>query len=750
QTSVHSTTDNDSNATFRVLSEADGGRNHYSNSRHHHHSRNHQHHDQRGYHRHHHEDSCTNNSDFLTSSNCSQQGWSTMAKSNSFHHQSKRFGGGRPQHTHEMCKSATPDNFRRQNHCGNATKDDLSDMISGLPQQTLGDMFGSVERCVSSDFGNNSANLSQQSVGFARSKTFAHTPPLPTATRVAFVHAFDKSVAGSGSIVGNGSGHLHAGEYENLEADSSLLCSVNRKSITDISVKSSSSDISFEDYKFNQRLQRRNRTPKLINTHCGGRHDHHQYCPHQSHRNCPFGRPLVTSLSTSKRSTLPSISCDGNGGHIQLCWEHLRALEQLGAPKGVRIDTPVIQRKKQKKRMRKQKEPCCSYCSVLPAHRYAEKARSFDPCQQKSPMRHRCSASPVFSVEAIQSQCDLCRRQRRRRVDFGRPSCGCDDIRVSADNDGASDEAEEEEEEDEEEGFSSSRAASDSSLASSALPGVRDTASIMVSSYEFECQQQQSHNAVSSFDSTSGNATPRRCKNKPPTSKLGEDRRGSSSWLQSHISIYEDRCSPSVKTGRATQISSSRRTSVSPPTAERVPQRPERPKTLLSSSASFQMEDHHRHQPDTPSIRYASRPFGTTTSRDGTPVRRMGGTGAYSRTPTPARSVGTQQPSGMTSDRGGGGGLLFTASMTFTPSGVSTMSPGPSNSAAIAGAGGPERGLSGRSSQYQHQQEQTDFQRCLTNKSLLPISQRDKGERSYLFSKKAQTPTEKRTTNAIP
>lgn len=293
--------------------------------------------------------------------------------------------------------------------------------------------------------------------------------------------------------------------------------------------------------------------PKLANTQCGGRHDHHQHCPHQGHRNCHFGRPLVASSSTSKRSTLPSISCDGSGGHIQLCWEHLRALEQLGASKGVHIDTPVIQRRKQKKRMRKQKEPCCSYCSVPPAHRHAEKARSFDPYQQKYPLCHRCSISPVFSVEAIESQCDLCRRQKRWQVDFGRPRCGCDDIRGSGDNDGASDEAEEEEDDDEEE-FSSCRAASDSSLASSALPGVRDTASIMVSSYEFECQQQQSHNATSSFDSISGGATPRRCKNKPPTPKFGEDRRGSSSWLQSHINFYEDRCSASAKTGRAAQV----------------------------------------------------------------------------------------------------------------------------------------------------------------------------------------------------
>ncbi|KAL5963655.1 Tyrosine-protein phosphatase non-receptor type 14 [Taenia solium] len=748
QTSVHSTTDNDSNATFRVLSETDGGRNHYSNSRHHHHSRNHQHHEQQSYHRHHHEDSCTNNSDLLASSNCSQQGWTTVAKSNSFHHQPKRFGGG-SQHTHEMCKSATPDNFHRQNRCSNLVKDDLSDTIVGSPQQTLGGTFGSAERCIGSDFSNNSANLPQQSAGFARSRTFAHTSPSHTTTRVAFVHAFDKGGAGGGS------GHLHAGEYENLEADSSLLCSVNRKSTTDISVKSSSSDISFEDYKFNQRLQRRNRTPKLANTQCGGRHDHHQHCPHQSHRNCHFGRPLVASSSTSKRSTLPSISCDGSGGHIQLCWEHLRALEQLRAPKGVHIDTPVIQRRKQKKRMRKQKEPCCSYCSVPPAHRYMEKARSFDPYQQKSPLCHRCSASPVFSVEAMQSQCDLCRRQRRWRVDFGRPRCGCDDIRGSGDNDGASDEAEEEEEDDDEEEFSSSRAASDSSLASSALPGVRDTASIMVSSYEFECQQQQSHNATSSFDSTSGGATPRRCKNKPPTPKFGEERRGSSSWLQSHTNFYEDRCSASVKTGRATQIPTSRKTSVSPPTAERVPQRPERPKTLLSSSASFQVEDHHRHQPDTPSLRYANRPIGIASSRDGTPVRRAGGAGAYSRTPTPARSIGPQQTSAATPDRGGGGGgggLLFTASMTFTPSGVSTVSPGPSNSSTMAGISGPEKGLTGRTSQHQQQQmqQQNDFQRCLTNKSFLSISQRDKGERSYLFPKKAQTPTEKRTTNATP
>lgn len=53
------------------------------------------------------------NSDLLTSSNCSQPGsWSTVAKSNSFHHQSQRFGGGkrngRARHIHGMCKSATP------------------------------------------------------------------------------------------------------------------------------------------------------------------------------------------------------------------------------------------------------------------------------------------------------------------------------------------------------------------------------------------------------------------------------------------------------------------------------------------------------------------------------------------------------------------------------------------------------------------------------------------------------------------
>lgn len=628
-------------------------------------------------------------------------------------------------------------------------------MIAGLPQQTLGGVFGSAERCNGSDFNNNSnnnsTNLSQQSTGFARSKTFAHTPPSHTATRVAFVHAFDKSGTGSGS---GGSGHLHAGEYENLEANSPLLCSVNRKSATDISVKSSSSDISFEEYRFNQRLQRRNRMPKLDNAECGGRYDHHQHCPHQSHRNCHFGRPLVASSSISKRSTLPSISCDGSGGHIQLCWEHLRALEQLGAPKGVHIDTPVIQRRKQK-RTRKQKEPCCSHCSAQPAHRYVEKARSFDPYQQKSPLRHRCSASPVFSVEAVESQCDLCRRQRRWRVDFGRPRCGCGDIRGSGDNNGASDEAEED---DDEEGFSSSRAASDSSLASSALPGVRDTTSIMVSSYEFECQQQQqqqSYNVASSFDSTTGGATPRRCKNKPPTPKFGEDRRGSSSWLQSHFNFYEDRCSSSVKTGRATQMPTSRKTSISPPTAERVPQRPERPKTLLSSSASFQVEDRHRHQPDTPSIRYTNRPIGIANSRDGTPMRRTGEAGTYSRTPTPARSMGPQQTSGATPDEGsGGGGLLFTASMTFTPSGVSTVSPGPPNSAVMAGTGGPERGLIGRSSQHQQQQmlqqQQNDLQRCLANKSLLSVSQRNKEERSYLFPKKAQTPTEKRTTNAMP
>lgn len=147
------------------------------------------------------------------------------------------------------------------------------------------------------------------------------------------------------------------------------------------------------------------------------------------------------------------------------------------------------------------------------------------------------------------------------------------------------------------------------------------------------------------------------------------------------------------------------------------------------------MEDHHRHQPDTPSLRYANRPIGIASSRGGTPVRRTGGAGAYSRTPTPARSIGPQQISGAAPDRGGGGGgLLFTASMTFTPSGVSTVSPGPSNSTAMAGTNEPERGLTGRTSQHQQQQmqQQNEFQSCLTNKSLLSISQRDKGVSSFV------------------
>lgn len=228
----------------------------------------------------------------------------------------------------------------------------------------------------------------------------------------------------------------------------------------------------------------------------------------------------------------------------------MRALEQLGASKEVHIDTPMIQRRKQKKKTRKQKEPCCNYCSNQQNYRYAEKARSFDPYQQKSGLRHRCSASPVFSVEPVETQCDLCRRQRRWGTDFGRPRCECDDLEGSGDIDGGSDECDDADLGE----FSSSRAASDSSLASSPIPGVRDTASIMVSSYEFECQQQQqSHNTGSSFDSTGGGSSQRKRKNKPPTPKFMDNRRGSSNRLQSHTNLCEERQGTPVKTGR-TQV----------------------------------------------------------------------------------------------------------------------------------------------------------------------------------------------------
>ncbi|KAM7542191.1 hypothetical protein Aperf_G00000001772 [Anoplocephala perfoliata] len=708
QTSVHSTTDNDSNATFRVLSEGDGGRGHCSNNPHHHTGHTHHHHNRNRHH--HHEDSCMTNSDLL--SNCSQPGsWGTVAKSNSFHHQTQRFrsgkGNGRARHTQEMCKSATPDTFHRQPHCGSPNKAEMPDL--GAPHhETPGDRLG----------GSDSSN------GNGRAKTCANSSPSNSRTpRIAFIHAFDRS-CGSG---GSGSGHIHAGEYENLENDSSLLSSVNRKSITDISARSSSSDVSFEDYKFNQRLQRRTRTPTAP---CNDHRERHRHCPHHGHRNCYFNRPFTSSSSTPKRATLPNNSCDGGGGHIQLCREHMRALEQLGTSKEVHIDTPMIQRRKQKKKTRKQKEPCCSYCSIQQNYSYAEKARSFDPYQQKSALRHRCSASPVYSVEPVETQCDLCRRQRRWGADFGRPRCECDDLEGSGDIDGGSDECDDVDLG----GFSSSRAASDSSLASSAIPGVRDTASIMVSSYEFECQQQQqqqSHNMGSSFDSTGGASSPRRCKNKPPTPKIMDGRRGSSNRLQSHTNLYEERQGTPVKTGRPQNLSASRKASLSPPSLDRTLQRPERPKTLLSSSASFQVEEqHHRHQPDTPSMRYVN-------SRDGTPVRRTGGTLGYSRTPTPLRTLDPQH-----TPSGGGPGALFTASMTFTPStNAATASPRPPNPGHLIGI---------RADHHHQQQNQNDFQRCLAYKSVSALAHRDREDRSYLFSKKAQTPTEKRTTNAMP
>ncbi|VDO04359.1 unnamed protein product, partial [Rodentolepis nana] len=693
QTSIHSTTDNDSNATFRVLSEVDGARaGHFSTNYQHSHQQcghTHNHHNNRKRH-HHHEDSCTTNSDIMTSSNCSQQGsWGAFAKSNSFHHQPQRFGGGGggkggggARLAHEMCKSATPDNFHRQpGQRGSPAKLEVSDFEPPL-------RGSSTDRRVGSD--NSSGN------GFSRSKTFMNSPQSQAGTpRVAFIHAFDRTC---------GSGHLHAGEYENLENDSPLLSSVNRKSITDISARSSSSDVSYEDYKFNQRLQRITRTPTTL---CSDAYERHQHCPHHGRRTCPFNR--LGPSSSTKRSTLPSNSCDGGGGHVQLCWEHMRALEQLGASKEVHIDTPMIQRRKEKKKARNvEKESCCSYCSIQQNRRYAEKARSFDPYKQKSALRHRCSASPVFSVEPAGTQCDLCRRQRRRRPEFERPRCGCDG---SGEEDECSDEGDL--------GGFSSRAVSDSSLASSALPGTRDTTSIMVSSYEFECQQQQQaqHNSGPSFDNMSGGgngSSSRKYKNKPPA----DERRGSSNRLQPHVNFCEDRQSTPIRNnGKLLQNpSTARKASLSPPSLDRLLQRPERPKTLLSSSASFQVEDHHhRHQPpDTPSKRFTNRPLGGASSRDGTPVRRTGGSVGYSRTSTPGRTMESQQSP--VAKGIGGSGALFTASMTFTPStNASTISPGPLNSSNSIG--------NNRIDHHQYQQHnQNEFQRCLPYKSISALS----------------------------
>lgn len=144
---------------------------------------------------------------------------------------------------------------------------------------------------------------------------------------------------------------------------------------------------------------------------------------------------------------------------------------------------------------------------------------------------------------------------------------------------------------------------------------------------------------------------------------------------------------------------------MSPPSLDRIFQRPERPKTLLSPSASFQVEEyHHRHQPDTPTMRYAN-------SRDGTPVRRTGGTLGCSRTPTPGRTLGPQH-----TPSGAGPGALFTASMTFTPSTNATMaSPGPPN---------PSHLIGNRADHLQ--QNQSDFQRCLAYKSVSALAHRDK------------------------
>lgn len=171
QTSVLSTTDNDSNATFRVVSEADarvqsGCSSVAAKDSSHNHS-SHPHY-------HHHEDTCTN-SDLLTSSS----GWVPAPPSE--------------QQSSQAAKSISRDQRV-------IPKTDLPDMIVGLPGEGRGREVLPSNRTNSQE---------QTGGGCSKGKAYSETPPAGAGHH----HVGFTSRAFASSSVGN-SFHV---EYENLE-----------------------------------------------------------------------------------------------------------------------------------------------------------------------------------------------------------------------------------------------------------------------------------------------------------------------------------------------------------------------------------------------------------------------------------------------------------------------------------------------------------------------------------------------------
>uniref|UniRef100_A0A0V0J613 Uncharacterized protein n=1 Tax=Schistocephalus solidus TaxID=70667 RepID=A0A0V0J613_SCHSO len=206
-------------------------------------------------------------------------------------------------------------------------------------------------------------------------------------------------------------------EYENLEMDSPPLSLTNLRSTTDVSTKSSASDGSFEDSalltgdggagdlqqaKCHPRLYRRRRRPTATATPTAG-------TPRPTRPTRLFDRRFSegNEHTTTRRVTLPHTSCDSSShpnrglpSPVQLCRQHLRALEHLSEvqkPREAkqRSPTPLVRRKK----------VCCHCrCHVpAPAARPAsprftthlpskrpEKARSYDPFlpSSKIPSHH--------------------------------------------------------------------------------------------------------------------------------------------------------------------------------------------------------------------------------------------------------------------------------------------------------------------------------------------------------------------------
>lgn len=366
------------------------------------------------------------------------------------------------------------------------------------------------------------------------------------------------------------------------------------KATTEISAPSSSSESSIEDgfvfkrrrHHYHHQHQHHNhshtRTPKHpnISTSSVNHNNHYRCCDNHSHRGC---RGHSTFATISKRSTMPSTTSDGVAGNrIQLCREHWRALKHLSAATNTskdRIATPITARRPKNfaatvnQQQQQKQQFYCSCCSPFnnrqqTQQRFTEKARSHDPFESKATsIRHRCSASPVLTLETMQSECDLCRKQHRFRND-----CPCDCVNEDDDVYGNEDDddVDIEPSDADEEGFSSSRAVSDSSLTSSAVPMKDFSSSTMVSSYEFEHLNQQQATTDDNNVSTAatsgglrGGAAPR-SPNKPPpmaTPKLTGDRRvcgGATEHRRRHVNFSSEFTRPPppnlVKFGRAQQV----------------------------------------------------------------------------------------------------------------------------------------------------------------------------------------------------